>query len=155
MDDLLTYMKERRRADEKAAAIWAARTADITAWARKVVTLLRRRGIPADQTLFDRVGGEKTRRATGWLIHTVTTRSSHGGAGKEIGILLTPAAELWQYDAEWPLSVQLTAQRPNHRTDAGAVLLARCEFVLDHAVEAMADALDRHGITVAELESLH
>lgn len=59
----------------------------------------------------------------------------------DAGILLTPSGELWQYDNEWPASVCLTAT-------------ARCEWILDHAVEAFADTLDRHGIDVSEWEAL-
>ena len=76
MDDLVTFMKERRLADEAAAAAWAARSATVTAWARKVATLLTDHQVPADQTLFDRVGEQKVRIASGWLVLVTRTPSA-------------------------------------------------------------------------------
>jgi hypothetical protein len=155
MDDLVAFMKERRRADEAAAAEWARRAATITAWAQKVATLLTRHEIPAEQTLYDRAGEQKVRIASGWLILTTRTPSAaHPGVYKDAGILLTPSGELWQYDNEWPLSARLTATIPAFRTAEGAALKARCEWIFDNVIEALADALDRHGIDVAELEGL-
>ncbi|MFI6095842.1 hypothetical protein ACIA8G_09840 [Lentzea sp. NPDC051213] len=155
MDDLVAFMKERRRTDEAAAAAWAARSATITAWAHKVATLLTRRQVPAEQTLYDRVGEQKVRIASGWLVlSTRTPSAAHPGVLKDAGILLTPSGELWQYDNEWPMSARLTATIPAFRTAEGAALMARCEWILDNAVEAFADALDRQGIDVTELEEL-
>ncbi|GGU18360.1 hypothetical protein [Lentzea flava] len=155
MDDLVAFMRERRRADEAAAAAWAERSATISAWAKKVATLLTRHDVPADQTLFDRAGEHKVRIAAGWLVLTTRTPSAgHPGVLKDAGILLTPSGELWQYDNEWPMSARLTATIPAFRTAEGAALMARCEWILDNAIEAFADTLDRHGIDVAELEAL-
>ncbi|NKE62805.1 hypothetical protein FXN61_41225 [Lentzea sp. PSKA42] len=155
MDDLVAFMKERRRADEAAATAWAARAATITAWARKVATLLTRHEIPAEQTLYDRVGDQKVRIAAGWLVLTTRTPSAaHPGVLKDAGILLTPSAELWQYDNEWPMSARLTPAIPAFRTAEGAALMARCEWILDNVIEAFADTLDRNGIDIAELEAL-
>jgi hypothetical protein len=155
MDDLVTFMKERRLADEAEAAAWAARSATITAWARKVATLLTDHQVPAEQTLFDRVGEQKVRIASGWLVLVTRTPSaSQPGAFKDAGILLTPSAELWQYDTEWPMSARLTAAVPAFRTAEGAALKARCEWIFDNVIEAFADTLERNGIDVAELEAL-
>ncbi|KJK46789.1 hypothetical protein UK23_22490 [Lentzea aerocolonigenes] len=155
MDDLVAFMKERRRADEAAAAAWAARSATISAWAQKVATLLARHQIPAEQTLYDRVGEQKVRIASGWLVLTTRTQSAaHPGVLKDAGILLTPSGELWQYDNEWPMSARLTPAMPAFRTAEGAALKARCDWVLDNVIEAFADALERNGIDVAELEEL-
>ncbi|MFS8097010.1 hypothetical protein LFM09_07690 [Lentzea alba] len=155
MDDLVAFMKERRRADEAAAAAWAERSATITAWAHKVAALLTKHQIPAEQTLYDRNGDQKVRIAAGWLILTTRTPSAaHPGVLKDAGILLTPSGELWQYDNEWPLSARLTATIPAFRTAEGAALKARCEWILDNVIEAFADALDRHGISAEELETL-
>jgi hypothetical protein len=155
MDDLVEFMKERRRADEAAATAWAMRSASVTAWAQKVATLLTRHQIPAEQTLYDRVGDQKVRIAAGWLVLTSRTPSTaHPGVLKDAGILLTPSGELWQYDNEWPMSARLTATIPAFRTAEGAALMARCEWILDNVIEAFADTLDRNGIDVAELEEL-
>ena len=155
MDDLVEFMKERRRADEAAATAWAMRSASVTAWAQKVATLLTRHQIPAEQTLYDRVGDQKVRIAAGWLVLTSRTPSTaHPGVLKDAGILLTPSGELWQYDNEWPMSARLTATIPAFRTPEGAALLARCEWILDNVIEAFADTLERHGIDVFELEGL-
>jgi hypothetical protein len=155
MDDLVAFMWERRRADAAAAALWAARSATITEWARKVAFLLTRHEVPAEQTLYDRVGEQKVRIASGWLVLTTRTQSAvHPGVVKDAGILLTPSAELWQYDNEWPMSARLTPAIPAFRTPEGATLMARCEWMLDNAIEAFADTLDRPGIDVAELEVL-
>lgn len=155
MDDLVAFMKERRRADEAAAAAWAERAAGITAWAHKVAALLTRHEVPPEQTLYDRVGDQKVRIAAGWLVlSTRTPSAAHPGVLKDAGILLTPSGELWQYDNEWPMSARLTPAIPAFRTAEGAALMARCEWILDNAIEAFADALDRHGIDVAELEAL-
>lgn len=155
MDDLVAFMWERRRADAEAAALWAARSATITEWARKVAFLLTRHGIPAEQTLYDRVGEQKVRIASGWLVLTTRIQSAvHPGVVKDAGILLTPSAELWQYDNDWPMSARLTPAIPAFRTPEGAALMARCDWILDNAIEAFADTLDRHGIDVAELEVL-
>ena len=95
------------------------------------------------------------RIAAGWLILTTRTQSAaRPGVLKDAGILLTPSGELWQYDNEWPLSARLTPTMPAHRTAEGAALKARCEWIMDNVIEAFADALDRNGIDVAELESL-
>lgn len=155
MDDLVAFMKERRRADEAAAAAWAERSATITGWAKKVATLLTRHQVPADQTLYDRAGENKVRIASGWLVLTTRTPSAaHPGVLKDAGILLTPSGELWQYDNEWPMSARLTPAIPAFRTPEGAALMARCEWILDNVIEAFADTLDRHAIDVAELEAL-
>ncbi|RAS70245.1 hypothetical protein C8D87_101545 [Lentzea atacamensis] len=155
MDDLVAFMKERRRADEAAAAAWAERSATITAWAKKVATLLTRHQIPAEQTLYDRAGENKVRIASGWLVLTTKTPSAaHPGVLKDAGILLTPSGELWQYDNEWPMSARLTPAIPAFRTAEGAALMARCEWILDNVIEAFADTLDRHAIDIAELEAL-
>ena len=148
-------MKERRRADEVAAAVWAARSATISAWAQKVATLLTRHQIPAEQTLYDRVGEQKVRIASGWLVLTTRTQSAgHPGVLKDAGILLTPSGELWQYDNEWPMSARLTPAMPAFRTAEGAALKARCDWILDNVIEAFADTLERSGIDVSELEEL-
>ncbi len=154
MDDLVAFMKERRRADETAAAAWAERAAGITAWAHKVAALLTRHQVPSEQTLYDRVGDQKVRIAAGWLVLSTRTPRARSGVLKDAGILLTPSGELWQYDNEWPMSARLTPAIPAFRTAEGAALMARCEWILDNAIEAFADALDRHGIDVAELEEL-
>ena len=155
MDDLVEFMKERRRADEAAARAWAARSATITGWAQKVASVLTRHQIPAEQTLYDRVGDQKVRIAAGWLVLTTRTPSgARPGVLKDAGILLTPGGELWQYDNEWPMSARLTATIPAFRTAEGAALMARCEWILDNVIEAFADTLDRNGIDVSELEDL-
>ncbi|MFD4669264.1 hypothetical protein ACFWNN_05965 [Lentzea sp. NPDC058450] len=155
MDDLVTFMKERKRADEAAARLWAERAATISEWGRKVVVLLTNHQIPAEHTLNDRVGDQKVRIASGWLVLTTRTPSAtHPGAFKEAGILLTPAAELWQYDTDWTVSARLTPTIPAFRSAEGAVLKARCEWILDNVIEAFADTLERHGIDVFELEGL-
>ncbi|GAA3624623.1 hypothetical protein GCM10022267_08460 [Lentzea roselyniae] len=151
----MAFMKERRRADEAAAAAWAERSATITAWAKKVATLLTRHQIPAEQTLYDRAGENKVRIASGWLVLTTRTPSAaHPGVLKDAGILLTPSGELWQYDNEWPMSARLTQAIPAFRTAEGAALMARCEWILDNVIEAFADTLDRHAIDITELEAL-
>lgn len=155
MDDLVTFMKQRRLADEAAAEAWATRSAAISEWARKVVVLLTNHQIPAEHTLHDRVGEQKVRIASGWLVLiTRTPSASLPGVFKEAGILLTPAGELWQHDNEWPVAARLTATIPAFRSSEGAVLKARCEWILDNVIEAFADTLERHGIDVFELEGL-
>lgn len=155
MDDLVTFMKQRKLDDEEAAETWARRSATISEWARKVVLLLTNHQIPAEHTLHDTVGGQKVRIASGWLVLAARTPSAtHPGVFKEAGIFLTPAAELWQYDNEWPTAARLTATIPAFRTPDGAVMRARCEWMLDNVIEAFADTLERHGIDVFELEGL-
>lgn len=155
MDDLVEFMKQRRRDDAAAAQAWATRSATITAWAQKVATVLTDHEIPAGQTLYDRAGDQKVRIAAGWLVLTTRTPSgAHPGVLKDAGILLTPSGELWQYDNEWPMSARLTATIPAFRTAEGAALMARCEWILDNVIEAFADTLDRNGIDVAELEGI-
>ena len=166
-------MKQRRLDDEAAAETWAVRAATISEWARKVVVLLTNHQVPAEHTLHDGVGGQKVRIASGWLVLAART-PAHPGVFKEAGIFLTPAGELWQYDNEWPTAVRLTATIPAFRTDfgstrfsssrnpsavdesgaEGSVLKARCEWLMDNAIEAFADTLERHGIDVFELEGL-
>ncbi|MET9229121.1 hypothetical protein [Lentzea sp. NPDC003310] len=54
--------------------------------------------VPADRTQHDRVGDQEVRIASGLLVPVSRTPSTtQPGAFKDAGILLTSAAERWQY----------------------------------------------------------